>query len=134
MIKSISIFISFLVLFQSINIHLDDIIQLDELIKHAQFHKQQYGDNFFVFISKHYGDLKAEHSKKHQEEKRDHENLPFQKHLVTGSTTAIAIRLYPIQMETLSFEIKSEKADNFYYQMPYTSLFKSGVFQPPRHA
>ncbi len=55
-------------------------MQLDELIEHAQFHKQEYGDTFFVFPSKHYGELKAEHSKNHQEEQKDHEQLPFQCH------------------------------------------------------
>ena len=68
MTKIGSIAISLLILFQSFNIHLDDVIELDELIEHAQFHSAEYGDNFFVFISKHYGELKAEHNQQHQEE------------------------------------------------------------------
>ena len=132
--KLLSIGLSFLILLQSIDIQVDDIVQLDELIEHAQFHKQEYGDSFFVFLSKHYGEQKAEHSKKHQEEKKDHEQLPFQNHFHVCGVPVFVLKQEPLQIEGPFIEIESEKADNFYYQMPHTSLFKSGLFQPPRHA
>ncbi len=129
-----SIGISFLILCQSMNIHWDDIVQFDELIEHSQFHKEQYGDGFFVFLSKHYGSQKAEHSKRHQEEEKDHEKLPFQNHLQVCATSVFGIRMQPIQLNAYLIENTSEKADNFYYQTPYTSLFNSRIFQPPRQA
>ena len=60
---------------QSIGIHLSDLVQLDEFIEHAQFHSKEYGDNVFVFISKHYGELKAEHDAQHKEEQEEHQQL-----------------------------------------------------------
>ena len=50
--KYFAIVLSFLVLIQSLNIGADNIMQLDELIEHAKFHKQEHGDGFFVFLSK----------------------------------------------------------------------------------
>jgi len=46
MSKLFAILLSFLILTQSLRIDYDDIIQMDELIEHAQFHKAEYGDNF----------------------------------------------------------------------------------------
>ena len=66
MIKLFSISLSFLILLQSFGISFNDLSQIDEFIEHAQFHSEQYGDNVFVFISKHYGELKTDHDKEHQ--------------------------------------------------------------------
>ena len=78
MSKLFSISLSLVILIQSLGISIADIAQIDEFIEHAQFHSEQHGDNVLVFISKHYGELKASHEKEHQEEKEDHEQLPFQ--------------------------------------------------------
>ncbi len=132
MIKLTSIAVSLLILVQSFNIHFNDIIELDELMEHAQFHAEEYGDNFLVFISKHYGELKTEHSQKHQEEKEEHEQLPFQHQCNAASLSAFVLNQvtdYPVEID-LVFDRNS----NYFYQAYYHSLAQDGLFQPPRHA
>lgn len=132
MLKITSILISSLILIQSFNIHFDDIVEIDELIEHAQFHAEEYGDNFFVFISKHYGELKAEHSQKHQEEKEDHEQLPFQNQCNLASFSAFVLNQtandYPV---VIDFVYGCDS--NYFYQVSYHSLAQEGLLQPPRH-
>jgi len=131
MIKIVSIATSLLILVQSFNIHFDDIVELDELMEHAQFHAEEYGDNFIVFISKHYGELKAEHSKKHQEEQEDHEQLPFQHQCQTASLSVFVMN------QAADFPLEIDLVDNldsnFFYQASYHSLAQEGLLQPPRH-
>ena len=109
---------------------MNDIVQLDEFIEHAQFHSKQYGDNVLVFISKHYGELKAAHDKEHQEEKNDHEELPFQNHCQLTSLVVFNINTFndsiktPVNLESRSY--------NFHYQAPSSSLHTEGILQPPR--
>ena len=81
---------------QCFGLSIKDIGQIDELIEHAQMHNQEYGDNIFVFISKHYGELKAAHEKEHQEEKEDHEKLPFKQQ---SSITAMNVFVLLTQKE-----------------------------------
>ena len=120
-------------LFQSLNIDMDDVIQLDELIEHSQFHKAEYGDNFFVFVSKHYGELKAEHDQKHQEEQEDHEGLPFSHHSCShhANTPYLATLLTISACKTDPLVVRTNQ---FFYQLPAGTLFPSGIFQPPKHA
>lgn len=107
-------------------------MQIDEFIEHAQFHSEQYGDNVFVFISKHYGELKANHDKEHQEEKEDHEQLPFQKHSQISSMNAFVLNT---SKEVYHIPDFSEfKTNNFHYQAPSSSLHLEGLLQPPRHS
>lgn len=132
MFKLISITVSLLILVQSFNIHFSDIIELDELVEHAKFHSEEYGDNFFVFISKHYGELKAEHNKKHQEEKEDHEQLPFQHQCQTASLSAFVLNKvanYPLEVD-----LDDDLDSNYYYQNSYHSLAQEELFQPPQQA
>lgn len=128
MSKLFSISLSLIIVFQSIGIRFVDIIQIDEFIEHAQFHSEQYGDNVFVFISKHYGELKVDHEKQHQEEKEDHEQLPFQHQY--GSFTAFALIFTKTEFEILRFT--KYNTHNFYYQAPASFLYPKGLFQPPR--
>jgi len=130
MTRVVSIVLSILVLFQSFNIHLDDIVELDELIEHAKFHAEEYGDDFFVFISKHYGELKAEHNQQHQEEKEDHEQLPFQHQGHTAlSPFVLSKNTYSEMVTAVLF-----KSANFFYQASYHSLSPEGPLHPPRFA
>ncbi|WP_396636011.1 hypothetical protein [Maribacter sp. R77961] len=132
MLKINSIAIALLILIQSFNIHLSDIVELDELIEHAQFHAKEYGDDFFVFISKHYGELKTEHNKKHQEEQEEHEELPFQNQCYTASLSAFVLNktaLYPLEIAVLI-----NSTSNYFYHASYHSLEQEGLFQPPRRA
>ncbi|NNE75631.1 MAG: hypothetical protein HKN31_01010, partial [Pricia sp.] len=132
MTKLISIATSLLILIQSFGIHIDDIIVLDELLEHAQFHADEYGDDFFVFISKHYGELKSEHSQKHQEEREDHEQLPFQHQCNTGSLSVFVLN--QVLEYRLPIEPLAHRDSGYFYQDLYYSLAQKGFFQPPRHA
>ena len=132
MLRITSITTALLILFQSFNVHFDDLVELDELIEHAQFHAEEYGDNFFVFISKHYGELKAEHNKQHQEEKEQHEQLPFQHQTPSVSLYAFVLNT---PLETVGLpEVGIYGSTNYFYQASYHSLAQEGLFQPPRQA
>lgn len=132
MLKLFSISFSFLILIQNFGLSVGDIAQIDEFIEHAQFHSEQYGDNVFVFISKHYGELKADHEKEHQEEKEDHEQLPFQQHSNITTTSAFVLNSFKETLKTV--EISEFSAHQFYYQEPASSLHSLGLFQPPRQS
>lgn len=130
MLKLFSISLSFLVLIQSSGLHFDDIAQIDEFIEHSQFHNEAYGDDVFAFISKHYGDLKTAHEIEHKEEQEEHEELPFKHQCQLVSTTIL-------DLNGLSLEIKNPDyfeftIDNFYYQIPSSTLHSDGILQPPR--
>jgi hypothetical protein len=113
-----------------VDIGIDDIIQFDELLEHANFHAEKYGDNLLVFISKHYGELKEQHSKDHQEEQRDHEKLPFQNHC---SCSSIAAVMYDTALSDLiPLQIMDFGTADFYYQAPVSSLHAKGLLQPPQ--
>ncbi|MCB0381726.1 MAG: hypothetical protein KDD05_00010 [Psychroserpens sp.] len=132
MSKLFAILLSFLILTQSLRIDYDDIIQIDDLIEHAQFHKAEYGDNFFVFISKHYGELKDDHTKNHQEEEKDHEQLPFQCHDQLVTITAFVIQKCFLNIE--SIELLELKDYRFHYESSLSTLHKKGLLQPPKFA
>ncbi|QHI36255.1 hypothetical protein IMCC3317_16140 [Kordia antarctica] len=128
--KLFSILISLIVLLQSLGFDSVDIIQLDEFMEHAQFHSEQYGDNVLVFISKHYGELKAAHDEEHQEEKEEHEQLPFQQ--VSNSGTSLVFTLQTTETIESTVEFSEFNKANFYYKALSSSLHSEGLFQPPR--
>lgn len=132
MIKLSSILLSILILFQNIGIGLEDIVQIDEFIEHAQFQSEQYGDNVLVFISKHYGALKTEHSEEHQEEKKDHEQLPFQQYSQGLSISVFVLTNKAVEFKP--FELHSFNKHIFHYQEPSSHLYLEGLFHPPRHS
>lgn len=125
---------SFVILIQTFGISIYDISQFDTFLEHAQFHSEQYGDNVFVFISKHYGELKADHEKEHQEEKKDHEQLPFHHNACSHFSfiTDFVLILYKEGLKTTRFSEKTET--NFYYQVSYSSQHSEGLFQPPQYS
>ena len=115
---------------QSFGIHANDISQIDEFMEHAQFHNEQYGDGLVVFIAKHYGELKADHAIDHQEEKEDHEQLPFQDQSHLSSSSNFILNSFKEEFKSL--ELPEFNEHNFYYQEPSSSLHLEGLFQPPR--
>ena len=125
--KIFAVIFSSFILVQSFNIHLDDVFKLQELYEHAQFHQKKYGDDIFVFLSKHYGSLKEKHKKKHQKESKQ---LPFDHH--SGFENAHAFVFYKIKCSTQISEPILFQSSNFFYQETYASLEKSDIFQPPR--
>ena len=132
MTKLFSITISLLVLFQSVSIPINDLLELDELLEHYQFHAEEYGDSLVVFLSKHYGDLKSEHHQEHQEEKEEHEELPFQHQYVSPSIVVFIVVDAPQYISEA--EVVGDNKRDFYYSVSYNSLSGESPFQPPRQA
>ncbi|MBT8186107.1 MAG: hypothetical protein HKP38_05830 [Croceitalea sp.] len=132
MAKITSILISVLILIQSVNISMGELVELDELFEHAQFHAEEYGDNFVVFLSKHYGELKAEHEKNHQEERQKHEKLPFNHQLHAVSLSAFVLN--DSANETTMVEFTLPNINNYFYLASSGSFEGDGPFQPPRRA
>lgn len=134
MFRLISILLSFIILIQSVNFGLDDVLHIDELIEHASFHSEAHGDSFAVFLSKHYGELKAIHEKEHQEEKEEHEQLPFNHNNCSHVSSMMVLALNPFKEELKVHDFSEQIETNFYYQEPTSSLHSLGFFQPPRHS
>ncbi len=131
LVKIFSVILSYVFLFQSVGLKINDLVQLDEFIEHAQFHNEEYGDNIFVFISKHYGELKEDHHKEHQEEKTEHEQLPFQSNMYICSIAVLSL-VTPHKLDLRSPVFLNFKSDNFFYQESSSSFYSQGLFQPPR--
>ena len=130
--KIITIGISLLILLQGANIHFKDLVELGQLFEHYQFHNEEYGDDFTVFVSKHYGELKASHSEKHQEEQKEHEKLPFQ-HQYHCSQPHVFVLGADNFINSRS-EIPVTEKGNFHYQISYSHIWGDNPFQPPKHA
>ncbi|MBT8271454.1 MAG: hypothetical protein HKO90_02175 [Flavobacteriaceae bacterium] len=130
--KLLSFILSALILVQSLSFSFEELSQIDELIEHARFHKAEYGDNFLVFLSKHYGEQKSQHERDHQEEKEDHEQLPFncQNQLLTS--VVFFVQGNPVTVSSSVFKTNEESL--FYYISPISDYLKKGLLQPPRSA
>ncbi|WP_127136232.1 hypothetical protein [Flagellimonas oceanensis] len=130
--KIVTIGISLLILLQGANIHFNDLVELGQLMEHYQFHSEEYGDDFMVFVSKHYGELKASHSEKHQEEQKEHEKLPFQHQ--TQCAQPLVFVLTADNFINSRSEIPVATKGNFHYEMSYSHIWGDDPFQPPKHA
>jgi len=128
MSKVIAITYSFLILFQSFNINLEDFSKFNALLEHAEFHKEMYGDTFFQFLAEHYGDAKEMHENDHKE----HKDLPFKdsKHLCTHINTSFIGIVNQFEFNNLEF---IEIPFNFHYNETITDSEKTSVFQPPKY-
>lgn len=134
MTKLLSISISFIILIQSFGISFYDLLRLDAFIEHAQFHSEQHGDTVFVFISKHYGELKLNHEEKEHEEKEEHEQLPFNHNNCTHILSMASFILNTFKSELKIFDFPEDIEANFFYHESRSSLHKLGLFQPPQHS
>lgn len=121
----INISLSLLISLHSIGVNLGDLLQIDELYEHYQFHKQEYGHDLITFIELHYGKQKASHEQEHQ----DHKKLPFHhSHISTSSivfynnTSHFILKPYLINNKDLTPHF-----DNL-----YSSLLVDEILQPPR--
>nr|WP_321227310.1 hypothetical protein [uncultured Psychroserpens sp.] len=127
--KLFAISFSFLVLFQSLNIGVEDISKISVLLDHAEYHQENYGDSFVQFLAEHYGDLKDSHDNDHEE----HEDLPFKHHHQTCVHTSVAFTFDIIEFD-LSYNPFIEIPFNFFYTESVSLFEKSSVFQPPKLA
>lgn len=127
-----TILLSLLVFFQSVGINISDIFMVIDLVEHAKFHAEEHGDDFFTFFEKHYGTLKAEHQKEHQEERSQHENLPFQHSNITPPLSEVDLADTGISLKRTLFS--STATHQFYYKDLYSFLERESIFQPPKFA
>lgn len=126
----VSILLSFWVFFQTVGFELNDIVQLDLLVEHIEYHSKNHGDDFFTFFLKHYGSSSVEHHKNNKEEKSQHDNLPFQ-HLSCNHLTpeVILVILKFLFLETL---VESNSSLSSFYKNLYSFLEKLSIFHPPK--
>ena len=125
MSRLLSVFLSLLVLLQSLNISLEDFSKIDDLMEHAKYHQEVYGDNFFDFLIDHYG---SEFHKKDSEHK-EHKNLPFKHHDCTHSS------IFLTQNLEITFRINPEiyfHRPVFFYRESNSVFIKTPIFQPPK--
>ncbi len=128
----VAISLSFLVFFQSVGLSISDIFLFSDLVEHAKYHSEEYGDDYFTFFEKHYGDLRAEHQKSNKEENSQHEKLPFQHNSCNHLLADVIILSYKFPLKK---SIVSHTTDpHFYYQNLYSYLERASIFQPPRAA
>lgn len=127
--KIVSILFALLIFFQSVDVSFQDLAEIDDMIAHAQYHKEKYGDDIGSFLSKHYGALKKEHSKNHDEEKPDHDKLPF-KHHRTNHLVFIGAQNF-LNFDYSLGEVKFSKTPVFKKHLN-SELHSSGIFHPPK--
>ncbi|MCO5725583.1 hypothetical protein [Robiginitalea marina] len=133
MTRLAAILLSAFLLLQSLPMGPGDLAQLDELLEHARYHKEQFGDSFLTFLNKHYGDLKEAHERNHQEERQQHEQLPFQQ---------LSLHAFPqtcfLPGERFEWNTPEQTPDKesplAHSPLRLSSIFIGGVFQPPRSA
>lgn len=119
--------------FQSIHINIATVVSIDDLISHMRFHNETYGDNFFVFLSKHYGELKEQHHKQQEHEQGDHERLPFNNnhHCHHPAPVVFFVKQEEAVPSVVYVDIKET---HFIYTPPFSSAHLSGILQPPRYS
>ena len=132
MSKLVTSIVSVMLLIQSFNISFGDFLHLEDLVKHYEYHQETFGDDVFSFLNKHYGELKTQHNLEHQEEREDHEKLPFEHH----NSCVHTVVAYLTDMDLLA-EPKSVPSDqmtsNFVYRDFYSFSLKNSIFQPPKN-
>jgi len=130
MSKIIVVIYSFLILFQSFNINLEDLSKFDALLEHAKYHKTTYGDSFLDFLSEHYGSKMTSHENNHG----GHDKLPFKDHNHMLCHINITFILTPHLIYITNNQEFIEKPTSFFYKEPFSSFEKPAVFQPPKIA
>lgn len=131
MLKLASILLSAILLIQGISINTAELQKIGELLEHAQFHKERYGDNFTSFLDKHYGNQKNQHNKEHQDEKNDHEQLPFHH---SGPLVMQPVFLVGSAMPNVMNALLTESQQaNYFYRQLHSSLLIREILHPPRY-
>ena len=129
--KSTSIILSVVLLTQSLSIHFSDILKLQSLLEHMQFHEAAYGDDIFSFVSKHYGNKMEEHNGETGDD-GEHQKLPFNQRVACDTGHLFVFEFE--QPGLLFVETPTAKKRDFYYYNLYSYLENSDIFQPPRQA
>ena len=129
--KVVAILLSFFILGQGLFTYAAELEKMDKLLEHAQFHKEEYGDGFASFMSKHYGKDKEKHQKEHKDD-HGHDQLPFQH---CGQILIQSAFVFAKTAEAIESPFISEtQQNNFFYQQLYSSQLINVLLQPPRLA
>jgi len=128
--RMISIFLFAGFTMQVFNIHVNDIKEIGHILEHSQYHSDEYGDSFFDFISKHYGELADEHEKHHHSNEEGHQHNPFS-HVDCNSSISVYI-LDKNVIEINKTPFKLDKSHANFYQDLHSNFEKQAVFQPPK--
>ena len=124
MFKIVHIILSFLIGLQSIGFSLVDVMQVDELYEHYQYHQEELGHDLLTFIDLHYGEQKEAH----QEDHKGHNDLPCHH-------TSISINILFLDSSELDINrnLIYEKADspNTFNKL-ISFLFIDEILQPPK--
>lgn len=123
--RILSILLIGLLLFQSSNVSINDILLVNNFFKHAEFHQKNYGDNLLEFLSEHYGDKQQAHHSEDQE----HPKLPFTDHQ-NHSDTVLTIHISSIYR--IKDKTPTTVSPNYIYKEPVSKFEKLTIFQPPR--
>lgn len=118
---------------QSVHLNVNTLVSIDDFVSHMQLHQEAYGDTFIVFLSKHYGELRALHSKQQDHEQSDHERLPFN-HCHQGHYAAPVVLLTAQEELVHVVSLTEIKEAHFRYTPPCSSAHLSGILQPPRYS
>ena len=124
---SIATFLSLFIFMQSINVHIADVLKLDELMEHAQFHEEELGDDWVSFYSKHFGSESQNHIKNQHQEK--HEKLPKHDHL-----NLMSIPVFVLSSNSdfsLDGLFQTEKSTSYSYLEMVPNFVGNDIFQPP---
>jgi hypothetical protein len=130
--RFIAFILSFALLFQSFGLSTDLISKITEVVEHAKFHNAEYGDNLMVFISKHYGELMAEHDDEHHEDEGQHEKLPFKQ--TPNFICGISLAFLSHTTELPDPPVKESYIHTFFYKSALTSSFTDRRLRPPRRS
>ncbi|TXE13221.1 hypothetical protein FUA26_05355 [Seonamhaeicola algicola] len=130
MSKTAAIVYSILMLFQSLNINIEELSKLGVLIEHAQYHQEMYGDTFLEFLYEHYGEQAVSTQNDHEE----HDDLPFKSHQHIFCQVNFACILVTSLEFPLQNQMHQNTQLNFFYKEPISSFEKPTVFQPPKLA
>ncbi|UAM97343.1 hypothetical protein K8354_13580 [Polaribacter litorisediminis] len=128
MLKTFAIFLSSLILLQSLDIGLEDISKINVLLEHAQFHQEKYGDSFIDFLTEHYGS--SEHA---SDQHKEHKNLPFKKDGLTHTHLPSVFTLNA-QIFELKKSVIVQTQQNYFYKDSFSFFEKPSVFQPPKYS
>ena len=123
-----SLLLASLFTLQSLQINMSDFNKIIDLVEHASYHSEAYGDGWFTFFSKHYGDLKEDHKRTHEHEKEQHSKLPNINHFFSATNIFI--------VNQIAIDFKSPEASTkevtFFYLSLYHFQDLVDIFQPPR--
>jgi hypothetical protein len=128
MYKIISIILTLLILSQTSEVSIVDVLKVKNLYTHVKFHQEHYGDTIIDFLTEHYGDGVVDHKNDH----RDHDNLPF-KH--SSKTCSHNILLFTIDLihQELKIDSSLDSRVNFFYKETTSVYELNAILQPPQY-